>query len=76
MQLELTAIDNPDVSPPEVFPGGVPHQQGLWTLKIVVFTFYFSCATTAMISPHYHAFSCNVYMCYYDYISILWTQIL
>lgn len=65
MQLQLIAIDNADVNSPEkVFTDGYPLSEacGLLTLKTVAFSCNFICEITAMMAPHYHAFSCNVYM--------------
>ena len=64
-QLHLIAIDNSDVNPAEeVFPDGYPDSKACrpLTLKTAAFLCNFPCAITAMISPHYHAFSCDVYM--------------
>lgn len=45
------------------------------TLKTVAFICNFTCAITAVISPHYHALSCNVYLYSQAYISVIYLMV-
>ena len=57
------AIGNSDVNPPdELFSdGGEPHSNKAYR-KLTASVCKFPCAKTAGQSPHYQAFSCNLYM--------------
>lgn len=45
------------------------------TLKTVAFNGNFTCAITAVLSPYYHALSCNVYLQSHDYISVIYLMV-
>ena len=64
-QLQLIAIDNSDVNPPEKLfsDGGILPDQVVRATDTenCGFPVKFSCARMAVISPLYQAFSCNVY---------------
>lgn len=79
-QLQLTAIDTSDINPPEkFFSDGVASPAKLampLTLETAAFICKLTCAVPAMLSPHYHTLSCNVYMESHDYNSVLRAHVL